>query len=166
VHDPGLGVLELEPKLAQDLPQRRERRFGFRPRSAHCQQIVRETDKNPVPALRPLPVKPMQIDVAQAGRNYPALRGAGHVAHDRPVLHHPRAQHRAQELQHMAVRDPLLDRRHQPRVRDRPETVRDVRLCHPPPAVLRLINEDLQRVMLRSPGPKPKRARQEVRLSR
>ena len=59
VHDPGLGVLELEPKLTQDLPQRRKRRFGLRPRLAHRQQIIREPDKNPVPAICPLPVKPM-----------------------------------------------------------------------------------------------------------
>src|SRR6476646_4327259 len=79
VHDPGLGVLELEPKLAKDLPQRRERRLALRPRLAHRQQIIREPDKNPVPALRPLPVKPMQVDVAQAGRDHTALRGSGHV---------------------------------------------------------------------------------------
>ena len=35
VHDPGLGILELEPKFAQDLPQRRERRLGLRPCPAH-----------------------------------------------------------------------------------------------------------------------------------
>ena len=75
-----------------------------------------------------------------------------------------RAQHRAQELQDMTVGDPLLDHRHQPRVRNLSETVRDVRLSDPPPAVPRLINEHLQRVMLRSPGPEPKRARREVRL--
>ena len=61
-------------------------------------------------------------------------------------------------------RDLDPDRRHQPRVRNLPETVRDVRLCDPPPAVPRLINENLERVVLRSPGPKPKRARQKVRL--
>ena len=59
VHDPGLGVLELQAKLTQDLPQRHERRFGFRPCSAHHQQIVGETDKHPLPALCPLPVEPV-----------------------------------------------------------------------------------------------------------
>ena len=84
VHDPGLGVLELEPKLAQDLPQRQKRRVGLRPCPAHRQQIIREPDQNPVPALRPLPVKPMQVDVAQAGRNHTALRGSGHVPRTAP----------------------------------------------------------------------------------
>ena len=59
VHDPGLGVLELEPKLAQDLPQRQQRRLDLRPCPTHHQQIVRETNQNSVPALGPLPVKPV-----------------------------------------------------------------------------------------------------------
>jgi len=59
VHDPCLGVLELKAQLRQDQPQRRKRRFGLLPRSAHRQQIVCETDENPLPALRPLPVKPV-----------------------------------------------------------------------------------------------------------
>jgi hypothetical protein len=98
VHDPGLGVLELKPKLRQDRPQRRKRRLGLRTRPAHHHQIVRETHQNATPALRPLPVKPVQVDVAQAGRDHPALRRSGQLARDRPVLHHPRAQHRAHEL--------------------------------------------------------------------
>jgi hypothetical protein len=60
VHDPRLGVLELEPKLAEDLSQRRKRRFGLRPCPAHRQQIVGEPDQNSVSALCPLPVEPMQ----------------------------------------------------------------------------------------------------------
>ena len=148
VHDPGLGVLELKAQLRQDQPQRRKRRLGLLPRSAHHKQIVRETDQNPMPAVRPLPVKPVQIDVAQARRNYAALRGSRHFPRDRPVLHHPCAQHRAQQLQDVPVADPLLDHRHQPIVRNRPEAVRDVRLRDPPPAVPRLIDEDLERVVL------------------
>jgi hypothetical protein len=49
-------------------------------------------------------------------------------------------------------------------VRDLPETGGDVRLGDPSPAIPRLIDEDLERVVLRPLGPKPKRARQEVRL--
>jgi len=49
-------------------------------------------------------------------------------------------------------------------VRDLPKTVGDVRLGDPSPPVPRLINQHLKRVVLRPPGPKPKRARQEVRL--
>src|SRR6185312_13554930 len=40
VHDPGLGVLELEPEFAEDLPHRGERCFGLLPCSAHHKQIV------------------------------------------------------------------------------------------------------------------------------
>ena len=50
---------------------------------------IRVTHENPVSALGPLPVKPVQIDVAQARRDHPALRGPGHATPDRPVLHHP-----------------------------------------------------------------------------
>ncbi|MCA1677442.1 MAG: recombinase family protein [Actinobacteria bacterium] len=35
-----------------------------------------------------------------------ALRSAGHIAADRAVVHHPCAQHRAQQLEDVAVRDP------------------------------------------------------------
>jgi site-specific DNA recombinase len=59
---------------------------------------------------------------------HPALRSPGAAAPDRRILHHPRAQHRAQELQDVTVDDPFLDRRHQLRVRDRLETVGDIRL--------------------------------------
>src|ERR1019366_682256 len=75
VHDPCLSVLELKAQLRQDQPQRRKRRLGLLPRPAHRQQIIRETNETPMPARRPLPVKPMQIDVAQARPEPPALRG-------------------------------------------------------------------------------------------
>ena len=64
----------------------------------------------------------------------------------------------------MTVGDPLLDRRHQPRVRDRLKTVGDVRLGNPSPAPPRLINENLERVVRRAPGPKPERALEHVSL--
>src|SRR5919197_4825235 len=64
----------------------------------------------------------------------------------------------------MAVRDPLLDRRPQPRVRDRLKAVGDVRLGDPPPAPPRLIDEDLERVVRRAPGPEPERALEHVGL--
>jgi hypothetical protein len=118
-------------------------RFGF----AHHQQIIRIADQHPVSACRPLPVEPMQVDVAQDRRNHAALRGAAPATFDRAVLQDPGPQHRAQELQEMAVNDPFLDRRHQPRVRNRLKTVGDVRLGHPSPAPPGLVNDDLQRVV-------------------
>ena len=66
VHDPRLGVLELKAQLRPDQPQRRKRRLGLRPRSAHRQQIVREPNENSVSPVCPLPVKPVQVDVAKA----------------------------------------------------------------------------------------------------
>ena len=55
--------------------------------------------------------------------HHPALGSPGVLAVDSAVLHHPRAQHRAQQLQEVTVADPLLDRRHQPRVRNLAKTV-------------------------------------------
>ena len=77
VHDPRLGLLGLEPELGQDRPQRREGALGLRLRPAHHHQIVRVADQHPVPARLPLPVEPVQVDVAQHGRDHPALRGTG-----------------------------------------------------------------------------------------
>jgi hypothetical protein len=80
MHDPRLGVLELKAQLRQDLPKRRERRLGFCACSAQRQQIVCVAHKNSGSALGPLPVKPVQIDVAQARRDHAALRGSGAAA--------------------------------------------------------------------------------------
>jgi len=51
--------------------------------------------------------------------HHPALRRAGRAARDRSLLQDACAQHRAQQLEEVAVDDPFLDRRHQPVVRDR-----------------------------------------------
>ena len=73
VHDPRLGLLGLKAQLGQHLPQRRKRRLGLCPRPAHRHQIVCVADQNPVTALRPAPVKPVQVDVAQQRRDDAAL---------------------------------------------------------------------------------------------
>jgi hypothetical protein len=49
-------------------------------------------------------------------------------------------------------------------VRDRLETVGDVRLNNPSLAAPGLINENLKRIVLRAPGPKPERALEHVSL--
>jgi site-specific DNA recombinase len=98
------------------------------------------------------------------GRDHPALRGPGRLAPDLAVLHHPGAQHRAQQLQDRLVADPLLHRLHELLVRDRREAGSDVCLHHPPPAPRALIGEHLQGVVRRQPGPEPEAARQEPRL--
>jgi hypothetical protein len=57
--DPGLGVLEREPQLREDRPQRRKGALGFRSAAARHDHVVRIAHQNPVPALGPLPVKPV-----------------------------------------------------------------------------------------------------------
>src|SRR6266545_879300 len=49
-------------------------------------------------------------------------------------------------------------------MRDRLKAVGDVRFRDPPRALPGLINDDLQRVVCRAPGPKPERALQHVGL--
>jgi len=71
VHDPRLGVLELQAQFRQDLPKRDKRRLGFCARAAQRQQIICITDENPCSALNPLPVKPVQIDVHRHGEITP-----------------------------------------------------------------------------------------------
>ncbi len=62
----------------------------------------------------------------------------------------------------MTIRDPLLNRRQQPRVRNRLEAVGDIRLCRPPPALPDLVDQDLEGVVRRAPRAKPVRALEEV----
>ena len=55
------------------------------------------------------------------GRDHPALRRAGDRPTNRAVLHHSRAQHHPQELEHGLVADAFLHRLHQLVVRNRLE---------------------------------------------
>jgi site-specific DNA recombinase len=98
------------------------------------------------------------------GRDHPALGGPGRSPPHLPVLHHPGAQHRAQQLQDGLVANALLHRLHQLLVRNRGKAARDVRLHHPPPTPPGLINEHLQGIVRRPPRAEPETARQEVRL--
>jgi hypothetical protein len=72
LHDPGLGVLEREPELGEDRPQRIKRVLGFPASSAQHDNVVRVADQDPISTLGPPPVEPVQIDVAQQGRDHPA----------------------------------------------------------------------------------------------
>jgi len=77
----------------------------------------------------PTPTGPSEPSYLLRGSSHDtALGRTGHVAVDRPVLHHPRAQHRTQQLEDVPVTDPFLDRRHQLRVWNRLETAGDIRL--------------------------------------
>ena len=67
VHDPRLGVLQFQAELRQDRRERRERVLGFLFGLAHHQQIVRVANQHAGAAPCPLPVEPVQVDVAQDG---------------------------------------------------------------------------------------------------
>lgn len=123
---------------------------------------VGEAHQLPCAVGLPFPVKPVQVDVTEQRRDHPALGRAGDRLADRPVLHHPGAQHRAQQFEDVAVTDAFLDRLHQPVMRNRLETRGNVGLHHPPSALPGLIDEDLQGVLLRTLRAEPERARQEV----
>ena len=134
VHDPRLRLLRLKPKLREECPERGKRAPGLRLRPAHHHEIVGVADKDTVPARLPVAVEPVQVDVAEQGRDDPALRRAADLAPHRSLLHDPGTQERAQELEDVAVDDPLLHRLHQPLVRDRLEAIGDVRFDQPAPA--------------------------------
>ncbi len=102
----------------------------------------------------------MQVDVGQQRRDHAALRSPGGTPYDCAVVHHCGTQHVAHQLQQLAVNDSFLERLHQPVVRDRLKTRSDIRLDHPPPPLPRLVDEDLEGVVRRALGSKPKRARQ------
>jgi hypothetical protein len=65
MHNPRLGVLQFQAELSQDHRKRRKGVLGFLFGLAHHQQIVRIANQHPSAAPLPLPVKPVQEDVAQ-----------------------------------------------------------------------------------------------------
>ena len=67
MHDPRLGLLELKPQLGEDRRERLKRPFGFLPTVAERQQIIRVAHQHTATAVCPLPVKPVQVNVGQAG---------------------------------------------------------------------------------------------------
>jgi hypothetical protein len=73
----------------------------------------------------PLPVEPVQVDVAEQRGDNPALGRARDRRADHAVLHHPGTKHRTEELEDMAVVNAFLDHLHQFVVRDRLEGVGD-----------------------------------------
>src|SRR5215468_10206818 len=98
------------------------------------------------------------------GRDHTALWGPGHAPLHLPELHHPGAQHGAQELQHGLVAYTFLHRLHQLVVRNRRKTAGDVRLHHPPPSPPALIEKHLQGIVRRPPRAEPEAGWQEARL--
>ena len=107
VHDPGLLRLELKPNSARSAAAHQA---PPRPRARvrHiASQIVGVANESRRPA------HPSTAGQAGADRR---CTGSGEItppcgvpvtaARDRPVLHHPRAQHRTQQLQDLAVADP------------------------------------------------------------
>ncbi len=161
-----LAALGSSPRSASRSVKPRQGGLGLLPGGAHHHQVVGVADQHPVLAGRPRPVQPVQVDVRQQRGDHPALRGAGHRPTQRAVLHDSRAQHRPQQPQHALVTDAFLDRLHQLLVRNRLETVGDVRLDHPPATPPGLIDEHLQGVVRRAFRAEPETARQRSRLRR
>ena len=118
VHDPGLGVLSVGP-ARQDLPQA--------PQGRARPPVGCGTSRPGRPRSGPEPRSRARSTAGQAGAGRrctgrarsPRPAGSRHLARGPRRPPSPRAQHRAQQLQDVAIDDPLLDRRHQPRVRDR-----------------------------------------------
>ncbi|MGB3952888.1 MAG: hypothetical protein WBK99_07115 [Solirubrobacterales bacterium] len=156
VHDPRLGLLEFKAHLDEELLERIQSALRLAPRLAHHYEIVGVATQCANSARLPLPVEPVEVDVAEQRRDRTALRRDGDAAPDRPLLHHSCAQHRSQEFQQAAIGDSFLARVHQPIVRDRLKTRGDVRLDNPPRSPKGLVWEYLQSVVCRPPGPKPK----------
>ena len=138
----------------------------LRPARGNGTSPARRRRNAPAPhaRARPTPGRSGAGRRCQQRRDHAALRGAGHLAPHRTVLHHPRAQHRAQQLEHGLVTDAFLDRLHQLVMRNRRKAVGDIRLDHPPAAPPGLIDEDLQGIVRRPLGAEPERARQQVGL--
>ena len=164
VNDPGLRRLRLQTHFAQQNREGPEGPFGLLAGGAHHHQIIGEADQDSHPAGLPSPVQPVQVDIAEQGRDNPTLGSPGNCAPDHAVFHHPGAQNRPQELEDVTVTYPFLDRRDQPVVRDRLETGGDIRLCHPTPAPPGLVNEDLEGVVHRPLGSEAEADGQEVGL--
>jgi hypothetical protein len=64
VHDPRLSVLELKPELAEDDLKRLQGALGFPLCAAHHEQIICVADQDSRATICPLPIEPVQVDVA------------------------------------------------------------------------------------------------------
>src|SRR6476659_3923671 len=164
MHDSGLAHLGRQPQVREQPNQMRERILGLPTAPAHDHHIVGVTHQNPVLTNLPHPINPVQIHIRQHRRQHSALRRPGHLPMHQPVAHHSCTQHHPQKPKHRLITDPFLDRLHQPVMRNRLETLGDIRLHHPPPPSPRFVDEDLQRIMSRASGPKPERTLTHIRL--
>ena len=89
------------------------------------------------------------------GRDHSTLWRTHNRSPHLPVLQHPRAQHRAQQLPERMVAHAFLDCLHQLLYRNRRKTVGDIRLHHPPTTPPRLIDEHLQGIVRAASGRNP-----------
>ena len=67
VHDPRLVRLELQTQFGQDRGERLKGALGLLLGRADRKRIIGVADQNSVSTRLPLPVKLVQVDVAQAG---------------------------------------------------------------------------------------------------
>jgi site-specific DNA recombinase len=98
------------------------------------------------------------------GRDHTPLRGAGHATPQRPALHHPGPQQRADQGENSLVADAFLNRLHQTAVWNRLKTTRDAGFHYPAATPPGLVNEHLKGIVRRPPRAEPEAARQEVCL--
>src|SRR5579863_2319057 len=98
----------------------------------------------------------MQVDVRQQRRNYCPLRRPYLRLRPFPFFRHSRLQPFLDQANDAPVRDPMLEKLHQPFVRNIIEKSTNVQIEHPvhsPPPQSH--PERVQRIMLASPWPEP-----------
>jgi hypothetical protein len=84
-------------------------------------------------------VQLIEHDVAEQRRQRPALRRAAFRRYDDPIgQYHTGAQHLADDPKHAAIRNALLEPRHEPVVVDLVEELREVDVDHPVTAFLQI----------------------------
>lgn len=164
--DPGLVRVQLKPQSGQDLRHPSPGLLGPGPGPAEHHEIIGEPHQHAeAPThLRPLLVEDVEGDIGEQGGDRRALGRPRHRVGDDPVLQHPHPQPRPEQLQHVPVRHPPLNERHQDVMPDFAEAVRDVGVKHPLRAPVGLDPDGLAGHVGRSLRSEPVADRQEVGL--
>src|SRR5260221_14081637 len=168
----GLVRMQGQRKLRQPIPQFRLEPLGIGLVLKAGNDVVGIAHQDDVslgmaasPPLRPEIEDVMQVDVRQQGRGNAALRRPhlwpGHL----PVFHHPGLQPFANQTDHAAVTDPVLDKADQPLVADRIEEPGNVGVQYPVhPRVADPDGKRVQCIMRTASGPEPVRDPEEIFL--
>src|SRR5205823_2889239 len=117
------------------------------------------------PALLPAPqIEVVQVDVAEQGGKWAALRGAGLRVGDDAALPHPGPEPCRDELQDSPVTDPLPEEPKEPVVIELVEEAADIGPDRPAPAPLDLLPHPVHRLVGGAAGTEAKGAVEEVCL--